>query len=85
MGRVFGRDVRLPVLYEIGTLWQCQLCWRWWRCVDIPPNLPGGGYHGGGRLWKPVRWWNFHDRRRIRDNPVGNDLIANLTLPARRR
>jgi hypothetical protein len=65
MGMAFGQQIRIPVLHEIGTLWQCTECKRWWHCADTPPNPPGGGYTGGGRDWLQVRWWNVSMRRRI--------------------
>lgn len=79
------QPVAMPTLYDIGSLWQCHGCKRWWYCADTPPNPPGGGYRGGGRVWRPVRWWHFAYRKQIKNNPVtdwGGDLIANLMLPA---
>lgn len=83
--QVFGRAMRRPVFYEVGTLWECHECKKWWRCCDLPRNPPGGPYRGGGRRWRRVRWWHFADRHRINGRTQvfgwGGDLKANLMLP----
>lgn len=58
-------EIRMPTMYAIGTLWQCE-CGRWWHCCDRPDDRLGG-YQGGGRIWKPLRWWNFDLREQVRN------------------
>lgn len=57
--RAFGRDMRVPVLWPIGARWTCPHCGRCWRAHDLPPNPPGGGYHGGGLVWRRLYWWHL--------------------------
>lgn len=87
MGVAFGQQVRMPQLYAVGTLWECHSCNRWWYAADPPPNPPGGPYRGGGRVWRPVRWYHRAMRRRIKryDFRWGGDLVANKVIPAGRR
>jgi hypothetical protein len=68
---VFGQSVKVPRLYDIDSLWQCPTCGDWWRCCDYKPPFDGV-YHGGGREWRRVRWWNYAARERIRKFEEGS-------------
>jgi hypothetical protein len=57
--------IRIPKLIEVGTLWQCPSCFKWWTACE--KHYPHGIYPGGGGVdWRRVRWFNFILRHRIR-------------------
>lgn len=53
-----------------GTLWECPVCGRWWKC-RAPKGLgpvPAEAYFSGSPYspaWHPVRWYDIPARRRI--------------------
>jgi hypothetical protein len=67
-----GKDNRgpetlpFPIPVEHGTLWRCPDCARWWVARPNPWHGRGLYFAGGGLEWRPVGWWNFTLRRRIR-------------------
>lgn len=46
--------------HDTGLAAQCSKCRRWWLLA------PSWDY-GGLSVWRPVRWWHWRTRRRIRD------------------
>lgn len=63
----WGNDV--PA-HEDGTLWECPVCGRWWKCraLRVPDPRPYEVYYSGSPYtpaWCPVRWYDVPARRRI--------------------
>lgn len=69
--RVFGRQMRIPMLWELGTIWVCPSCCRPWYADSLPANPPGGPYQGGGRRWRRVRWYHRAMRDRLKRQQTG--------------
>lgn len=65
VARAFGdKPMAMPVLYEVGTLWRCDECQRWWICHKPSPTH-SRGYQPATRAWGPVNRLNPRLRRRI--------------------
>lgn len=49
-------DAYIPA-HEDGTLWECPVCGRWWKCRHVQGFVRP--------RWLPVRWYDVKARRHI--------------------
>jgi hypothetical protein len=62
------RSGHLGTHYDPGTLWQCDVCEQWWYAEDGERITGNVVWSSSYTVWRPVGWWDFKLRRRIREH-----------------